>query len=130
MLIKKLLTCGFILTALNGCVQSSAFLGPAVTGASTGNIYQAGLSYSSNLAIKEITGMTPVENFQKLLIPEKNDNKIVSSVKKKLEKHTQEFIEPKKNNNKFAKIKDTTIEKNSNEFYALVTNLYLQDQSN
>ena len=41
MIIKKLFTGLFILTTLNGCVQSTALLGPAVTGASTGNIYQA-----------------------------------------------------------------------------------------
>ena len=58
MLIKKLLNSALILTTLSGCVQSSAFLGPAVTGASTGNAYQAGLSLSSNLVVKKATGKT------------------------------------------------------------------------
>ena len=68
MFIKKISTGLFILTTLNGCVQSSAFLGPAVTGASTGNAYQAGLSYSTNLIVEEFTGKTSIENFQELLV--------------------------------------------------------------
>ena len=75
MLIKKLLNSALILTTLSGCVQSSAFLGPAVTGASTGNAYQAGLSLSSNLVVKKATGKTTIENFQELLIQKKDDSK-------------------------------------------------------
>ena len=41
----------FLLFFLNGCVQSAALLGPAYTLTSTGNIYQAGLSYDSNQAV-------------------------------------------------------------------------------
>ena len=33
---------------LSGCFQSIALLGPAIGGASTGKIYQAGLSYGTN----------------------------------------------------------------------------------
>ena len=71
----------FLLFFLNGCVQSAALLGPAYTLASTGNIYQAGFSYGSNLAVKKVTGKSPTENIQSLL-----DNK-----KKKIEeKESQE----------------------------------------
>jgi ribosomal protein L9 len=71
----------FLLFFLNGCVQSAALLGPAYTLASTGNIYQAGLSYGSNQAVKKVTGKSPTENIQSLL-----DNK-----KKKIEeKESQE----------------------------------------
>ena len=59
MIIKKLSTGLFILITLNGCVQSTAFLGPAVTGASTGNIYQAGLSYTSNSLLEKQLGKNP-----------------------------------------------------------------------
>ena len=60
------------------CVQNSAFLGPAaVTGASTGSALQAGISYSTNYTVKKITGKTPIENFQKLLIQKVDDNKIM-----------------------------------------------------
>ena len=54
-----------LLLLLNGCLQNTVFLGPAVTAASTGNIYHAGLSYSSNIAITRITGKTPMDNIKK-----------------------------------------------------------------
>ena len=42
MILKKIITGLFLLFFLNGCVQSTALLGPAYTLASSGNIYQAG----------------------------------------------------------------------------------------
>jgi outer membrane lipoprotein-sorting protein len=129
-LIKKLLIGILILTTLNGCVQSSAFLGPAVTGASTGNVYQAGLSYSTNLVVKEITGKTPIENFQELLTQKKDDNRIISSVKKNFEKHTKKYVASNKNSNETLKLFNKIEEQNSLDFYTLVENLYIQDQSN
>ena len=130
MIIKKLFTGLFILTTLNGCVQSTALLGPAVTGASTGNIYQAGLSYSTNLIVEEVTGKTSIENFQEFLTPKENDSEITKSVKKKLEKNTEEFLSLNKNNNKLMKPLKETVEKNSLEFYTMVKNLYSRGQSN
>jgi hypothetical protein len=52
----KAITSIFFLLFLNGCAQIFVFLGPAVTGASTGSMYQAGLSYGSSTAITKITG--------------------------------------------------------------------------
>ena len=75
-----------LLFLLNGCVQSTAFLGPAVTIASSGNVYQAGLSYGSNLAVQKISGKSTIQNIQEILIPKKNDNKTISLVKKKIVK--------------------------------------------
>ena len=66
MFYKKILIGLFLLFILNGCVQSTALLGPAYTLASTGNIYQAGLSYGSNKAVEEITGKSPTENIKSL----------------------------------------------------------------
>ena len=57
----------FLLFFLNGCVQSADLLGTAYTLASSGNVYQAGLSYGSNQAVKKITGMSPTENIQSLI---------------------------------------------------------------
>tara|TARA_B110000003_G_scaffold205748_1_gene204611 strand:+ start:1173 stop:1475 length:303 start_codon:yes stop_codon:yes gene_type:complete len=54
---------------LNSCVQSSAFLGPAITVASTGNFYQAGLQYGTNHAIKKETGKDTVEHISSVLNP-------------------------------------------------------------
>jgi len=76
MILKKIIAGLFLLLFLNGCVQTASLLGPAYTLTSTGNIYQAGLSYGSNQAVKKITGKSPTENVQSLV-----DNK-----KKKIEK--------------------------------------------
>ena len=64
MSLKKIFAGLFLLFFLNGCVQGTALLGPAYTLASNGNIYQAGLSYGSNQAVKKITGKSPTENIK------------------------------------------------------------------
>jgi hypothetical protein len=69
-----------------GCLQNSAFLGPAVTVAGTGNIYQAGLSYGSNQVITKITGKTPIENITEILASKNDENKVSSLVKEKIRK--------------------------------------------
>ena len=56
MILKKIIAGLFLLFFLNGCVQSAALLGPAYTLTSTGNVFQAGLSYGSNQVVKNITG--------------------------------------------------------------------------
>ena len=69
----KIFNAIFFLLLLNGCVQSSAFLGPAVTVAGTGNIHQAGLSYVSSKTVAKITGKTPVENIKTFLKMSEDD---------------------------------------------------------
>ena len=61
-ILKKIIISAFVMCLLTGCLQNTAFLGPAITVASTGNIYQAGLSYGSSETIKKMTGKTPTEN--------------------------------------------------------------------
>ena len=80
MILKNIIVGLFLLVFLNGCVQTTALLGPVYTLASTGNIYQASLTYGSNQAVEKITGKSPTENVQSLL-----DNK-----KKIEEKEKQE----------------------------------------
>ena len=81
MILKKIFAGLFLLFFLNGCVQSTALIGPAYTLASTGNIYQAGLSYGSDQTVKKVTGKSTTENIKSLV-----DNK-----KKKIEeKESQE----------------------------------------
>ena len=67
MIIKKLIICLSLLCILNGCAQNAALLGPVITGASTGSIYQAGLSYGSSKVIKKVTGKTTTENLKSVL---------------------------------------------------------------
>ena len=52
---------------LSGCFQSIAFLGPAITGASTGKMYQAGLSYGTNIIMEQATGKTTSEHMLNML---------------------------------------------------------------
>ena len=67
MILKKIIISAFAMCFLTGCLQNTAFLGPALTVASTGNVYQAGLSYGSSKAIKKMTGKTPTENVKSFL---------------------------------------------------------------
>ena len=56
------LSCMFTLIILSNCVATSASLiGPVITAAKTGNVYQAGFSYASNNIIKNQLGSTPSE---------------------------------------------------------------------
>ena len=93
MILKKIITGLFLLFFLNGCVQTAALLGPAYTLTSTGNIYQAGLSYSSNQAVKKITGKSPTENIKSLVDNKKikaeekeKQNELYALVKNRIEK--------------------------------------------
>ena len=52
---------------LTGCFQSIVLLGPAITGASTGKIYQAGLSYGTNMIMLQATGKTTTEHMLDIL---------------------------------------------------------------
>jgi len=52
---------------LSGCFQTMALLGPAITGASTGKIYQAGLSYGTNMIMLQATGKTTTEHMFDIL---------------------------------------------------------------
>ena len=122
----KVITAIFFLLLLNGCVQGTALLGPIFTGASTGSVTQAGLSYGSNYVVKNMTGKTTTENIQKLLVPKNSDKKTVKLIKKK----SQILIDKKKNDNKIVKLAKEDLKKKSLDFYASVKNLYLQDAAN
>ena len=54
---------------LSGCIESTALLGPAITVSSTGNVYQASLSYASNKIIYDATGKSSMDHFAKFLDP-------------------------------------------------------------
>tara|TARA_Y100000748_G_scaffold286996_1_gene270749 strand:- start:145 stop:462 length:318 start_codon:yes stop_codon:yes gene_type:complete len=47
----------------NGCVQTTAMVGPAMTLVSTGNVYQAGVSFGANKAVENETGMSTTQLF-------------------------------------------------------------------
>ena len=70
---KKTIIGLFTLSFLSACASPTAMLGPAYTLTSSGNIYQAGLSYGSNEMITMYTGKTPAENVKDFVLSE-NDN--------------------------------------------------------
>ena len=67
MILKKIIISAFAMCCLTGCLQNTAFIGPIFTVASTGSVYQAGLSYGSSQVIKKMTGKTPTENVKSFL---------------------------------------------------------------
>ena len=67
---------------LTGCVQSTAFIGPAITVAATGNIAQAGFTYGTNEVIKRETGKGTMQYVSSLFEPE--DKNLLKSEDKKV----------------------------------------------
>ena len=64
---KKILLLLMCFIFLSGCFQSMVFLTPAITGASTGKLYQAGLSYGTNMIMLQATGKTTTEHMFDIL---------------------------------------------------------------
>ena len=64
---KKILLLLMCFVFLSGCFQSIALLGPIIGGASTGKIYQAGLSYGTNVIMLQATGKTTTEHMLYIL---------------------------------------------------------------
>ena len=98
---KKIVFILMSVVLLTGCVQSTAFLGPAITIAATGNVTQAGFTYGTNEVIKRETGKDTMQYVSDLLEPEDkkatiNEDLIVlveSNIKK-----TRKKIASKKSN--------------------------------
>ena len=94
---------------LTGCVQSTAFLGPAITVAATGNIAQAGFTYGTNEVIKRETGKDTMQYVSSLLqsedknLLEPEDKKVtinedlVALVESSIKKTRQKFLQKKSN---------------------------------
>ena len=85
MIFKKIIILIFLVSFLNGCAQNVALLGPAYTLATSGNIYQAGLTYGSNEIITKTTGKSASQNFKEALVKKKNDTAFQMLVKKNIE---------------------------------------------
>ena len=92
---------------LTGCAQSTAFLGPAITVAATGNIAQAGFTYGTNEVIKRETGKDTMQHVSSLLeLEDKNllepeDKKVtinedlVALVESSIKKTRQKLLQKK-----------------------------------
>ena len=64
------------LVFLNGCLHSTALLGPGLTVATTGNIMQAGFQYGANTAIKKETGKDTLEHIKDAVDNENKNKKL------------------------------------------------------
>jgi len=64
---KKVVFILMSVVLLTGCVQSTAFLGPAITVAATGNIVQGGFTYGTNEVFKKETGKDTIQYVSSLL---------------------------------------------------------------
>ena len=74
MYLQKKIFLLIILLLLNACMQSTAMIGPAVTLASTGNVFNSGMSYATNKAIQKETGLNTTEIIKNKFKDEKNQN--------------------------------------------------------
>jgi hypothetical protein len=79
----------FSLIFLNGCLQTTALLGPGITVATTGNVLQAGFQYGANTVIENETGKNTLEHFKSALDSQKKNkqfkDKFTNLVEKKFE---------------------------------------------
>ena len=79
----------FTLIFLNGCLQSTALLGPGITVATTGNVLQAGFQYGANSVIEKETGKNTLEHFKSALDSQQKNKKFkekfINIVEKKFE---------------------------------------------
>ena len=84
---------------LTGCAQSTAFLGPAITVAATGNIAQAGFTYGTNEVLKKETGKDTMQYVSSLL--EDKDEKatinedLIALVESSIKKTRQKLLQKK-----------------------------------
>ena len=88
---RKLL---LLLFLLNSCVDATALLGPAVTVGSTGNIYQAGLTYGTNKTVLATTGKYPVEHLTNILNKATENLQLANKYKNE---YTNKILEKKDN---------------------------------
>ena len=71
---------------LNGCLQSSAMLGPGVTLATTGNVVQATFQYAANSVIKNETGKDAITLVKDVVEEDHKKRKFSKDFKKMVEK--------------------------------------------
>ena len=107
------------LTTLNGCIETTAFLGPAISVGTSGNVYQASLSYSTNRIIYSTTGKTPIEHVTNFFDPNDQFDGNLHLIVADNIKNVKESLEINKEN-----LLPSKIEKKSDK----VVNLNLEDQ--
>ena len=104
---------------LTGCLQTTAMMGPAITLVSTGNISQAGMTFFTNKAIKDETGMNTLEFMSNKI--DEGKNKKNKAIKDETGMNTLEFVSNKIDEGKDKKEVDDNFNINDN-FIILVKN--------
>ena len=89
---KNILLISISFLLLSACAQTTAFLGPAITVGSTGNVMQAGFSYAGNMAVKKTTGKTPSEHVS-LYVEEKKEEKKLKKNEAKIKKEMANYLQ-------------------------------------
>ena len=95
--IKRIFIYLVLFFLLNGGFQSTAMVGPAMTLASTGNVFQAGSSFVANQVVEKETGMSTGEHVSTIMDEEKRDQKkfnkrFINLVKSNVEKTRKELL--------------------------------------
>ncbi len=90
---KKIILLITILLPLNACVQTTAFMGPGVTIATSGNIAQASFQYGTNKIIEKQTGKNTLSLITDVIEEKKSENE-----------KNQIFFDKKKFQNDFKKL--------------------------
>ena len=111
--LKKIILLILGLFFLNSCVETTAFLGPAITVGTSGNVYQAGLSYGSSQLVKTATGKTTFEHMSEFI-----DSKKFKDTKKKIINNKNKLEESFE-----------SVEKKSMNFFTSVRSLYFQEKN-
>ena len=70
---------------LSGCIQTTSLLGPGVTVATTGNIFQAGFQYGANSAIKKETGKDVLSHIKDTVDERNKEKKFHAKLKQLIE---------------------------------------------
>ncbi len=116
--IKKILFCLSSFIALNGCIETTAFIGPAISLGKTGNVYQASISYATNKVLYNATGKTSIEHVTSFLDPnDEFDGDLNSIIIHKID-DVNETIKPKKKIT-IKKETDLVLELNSEDQFIL-----------
>ena len=96
---KKIPFILMLVILLTGCAQSTAFLGPAITVAATGNIAQAGFTYGTNEVFKKETGKDTIQYVSSLLEPEDKkvtiNEDLIALVESSIKKTRQKLLQKK-----------------------------------
>ena len=85
MKIFKIFLIIFGLIFLSGCIQTTSLLGPGVTVATTGNVFQAGLQYGANTALKNETGKDVLSHIKDTVDEKNKEKKLHVKLKQLLE---------------------------------------------